>query len=84
MEPLRSSSNISKSNTNKFNSKSKELRPIVSLKSAKIELRLIDSLESSMASSKKTTTPRMSRSRSSNPFLLLKEKLLKPLENWLG
>ena len=83
LELLRSNSNISKSNTSKFNSKSKKLRPIVSLKSAKIELRLIDSSESSMASSKKTTTLRMSRSRSSNQSPPPREKLLKPPENWL-
>ena len=83
LEHSRNNSNIFKSNTNKFNSRNKELRPIASLKSARIDLRLTDWSESSMASSKKTITPKKSKSRLSSLSPWLREKLPKLQESWL-
>jgi len=61
LEPFKSNLVIFKSNTSKFKSKSKRLKTTAWPRLPKIELKLIDSSESSIASSKKTTQLKMSK-----------------------
>lgn len=62
LAPSKNSLDTCKNNTNKSNSKSRRLREIVSVESAKIDLKSIDSLENLILSKMKTTMLKKNKS----------------------